>query len=395
MKTKSLTKLSDKELLSRVEKLGIRERETMLEVLLYLREIEKRELYLREGYRSLYDFCIRHLRYSESSALRRIRTARCIRDYPEVSDMLLGGEVNLDTISRVSKVLSRRNRDALLREIRGKSSREVEVIVSRYSPKPSPRDRVRPIYVMAEAVESARKFTAGAGGKKASTFSNVQGDNQIGERSQRTWMDVLEQDKENRRNQDRDLPRVDIKRKFKLEFAVEPLFMKKIERLRALLSNKHPKKLDFETLFDIVMDDYLDRHSPEGRIRRREKRKTRAAERSGSSISRSEKIEGQDKSHENLRSQTGKITNSKQSRYIPQSVRDEVYTRDGGRCAYVGTNGKRCVKRKNLQVDHIVPFAKGGKNTKDNLRLLCPRHNMLEAERQLGKEHMMQFRRRE
>jgi 5-methylcytosine-specific restriction endonuclease McrA len=83
------------------------------------------------------------------------------------------------------------------------------------------------------------------------------------------------------------------------------------------------------------------------------------------------------------------------TRRIPQSVRDEVFTRDGGRCTFVGDDGKRCNSPWNPEVDHIVPFAKGGGNTPDNLRLLCARHNKLEAERQYGKDHMEKYCRRE
>ena len=69
--------------------------------------------------------------------------------------------------------------------------------------------------------------------------------------------------------------------------------------------------------------------------------------------------------------------------------------RDKGRCAFVGTNGRRCNKKDNLQIDHIVPYARGGANKIDNLRLLCEKHNLLEAEREYGRDHMKQFRRRE
>ncbi len=76
------------------------------------------------------------------------------------------------------------------------------------------------------------------------------------------------------------------------------------------------------------------------------------------------------------------------SRYIPRAVRDEVYSRDGGRCAFVGKNGKRCNCTHDLEFDHIVPFAMGGDNSPDNLRLLCRKHNKLEAEKAYGKEFM-------
>jgi hypothetical protein len=53
---------------------------------------------------------------------------------------------------------------------------------------------------------------------------------------------------------------------------------------------------------------------------------------------------------------------------IPESVRIEVWRRDGGKCA-------RCGSREKLEYDHIVPISKGGSNTARNIELLCERHN--------------------
>ncbi|UCH83873.1 MAG: HNH endonuclease, partial [Candidatus Latescibacterota bacterium] len=64
--------------------------------------------------------------------------------------------------------------------------------------------------------------------------------------------------------------------------------------------------------------------------------------------------------------------------------KDSVFTRDGGRCTYIGTNGKRCNSTWGLEIDHIEPHARGGANAANNLRLLCGRHNRLEAERVMG-----------
>jgi hypothetical protein len=35
-------------------------------------------------------------------------------------------------------------------------------------------------------------------------------------------------------------------------------------------------------------------------------------------------------------------------------------------------------------MDHIVPIARGGRSTLENLRLLCPAHNQFAAEQELG-----------
>jgi 5-methylcytosine-specific restriction endonuclease McrA len=62
-------------------------------------------------------------------------------------------------------------------------------------------------------------------------------------------------------------------------------------------------------------------------------------------------------------------------------VRDEVFSRDHGRCTYVGPDGRRCDATRGLQVDHVVPVAQGGGGEIGNLRLLCAQHNRLLAER--------------
>jgi 5-methylcytosine-specific restriction endonuclease McrA len=69
--------------------------------------------------------------------------------------------------------------------------------------------------------------------------------------------------------------------------------------------------------------------------------------------------------------------------------------RDGGKCTFIGQNGRRCGSKWNLQIDHIVPFALGGDNSPDNLRLLCGKHNRLEAERVYGSSHMKRFNNKE
>ena len=66
------------------------------------------------------------------------------------------------------------------------------------------------------------------------------------------------------------------------------------------------------------------------------------------------------------------------SRYIPSSIRRVIWTRDGGRCAFVGPDG-RCNETAFLEIHHLHPFAAGGATTVDNLALRCRAHNGLEA----------------
>jgi 5-methylcytosine-specific restriction endonuclease McrA len=70
-------------------------------------------------------------------------------------------------------------------------------------------------------------------------------------------------------------------------------------------------------------------------------------------------------------------------RHVPASVRRAVWTRDDGRCAFVGADG-RCRETGWLEIHHVVPFARGGLTTTENLELRCRAHNAYEAEREFG-----------
>jgi hypothetical protein len=55
------------------------------------------------------------------------------------------------------------------------------------------------------------------------------------------------------------------------------------------------------------------------------------------------------------------------SRHVPAAVKREVWKRDGGRCAFIGTDG-RCSERGLLECHHLIPFADGGETTSANLQ---------------------------
>jgi len=78
-------------------------------------------------------------------------------------------------------------------------------------------------------------------------------------------------------------------------------------------------------------------------------------------------------------------------RAIPAHVRREVWARDGGACAYVSPDGRRCGSRWRLELHHLQAAAKGGPPTAANISLRCKPHNIFEAELEFGREHMAEF----
>ncbi|RIL08355.1 MAG: HNH endonuclease, partial [Proteobacteria bacterium] len=72
------------------------------------------------------------------------------------------------------------------------------------------------------------------------------------------------------------------------------------------------------------------------------------------------------------------------SRSAPPNLRALVLGRDNYQCSFVSEGGTRCACRSDLEVDHIIPAALGGKTEPENLRTLCAAHNRYEAGRVLG-----------
>jgi len=72
--------------------------------------------------------------------------------------------------------------------------------------------------------------------------------------------------------------------------------------------------------------------------------------------------------------QTVKKLSSHKSRHIPSDIKREVWAQDGGACV-------NCSSTDYLEYDHIIPWAKGGANTVNNLQLLCRGCNSQKGDR--------------
>ncbi len=99
-----LAKLNNQELHLKIKTLAGEERRLTQEVVSHIAEIDRRKLYLKMAFPSLFEYLVRGIGYSEGSAQRRIDAARILQRIPEVASQIEGGSLNLGQISKVQRI---------------------------------------------------------------------------------------------------------------------------------------------------------------------------------------------------------------------------------------------------------------------------------------------------
>ncbi|MBS1972096.1 MAG: HNH endonuclease [Bdellovibrionales bacterium] len=98
-----LTRVSNAELILRMEKLVRTERKVTHLVLLHIAEIESRKIYADLGFDGMYSYLTKGLGYSEGSAYRRLQSSRLLKQVPEVAKKIEDGRLNLTQLTEVQK----------------------------------------------------------------------------------------------------------------------------------------------------------------------------------------------------------------------------------------------------------------------------------------------------
>jgi len=140
-----INEISNTELTERISILQSKERSVVLKFLIHLGEFDKRRLYLKQGYSSLFDYCTRKLNLSEGSAFRRITAARFLRDYPKCGVSFLTGEITLCSIVASAKAI--KSAKAGVTDIIGKSAIEVKSLMATVDPVSKPKEVIKKIVV--------------------------------------------------------------------------------------------------------------------------------------------------------------------------------------------------------------------------------------------------------
>jgi hypothetical protein len=136
-------RVSDDELLSRLERLVKADRALSVKLLVHLGEVEARKLYLERGYSSMYSYCMTALGMSEAETYLRLLAAKTGKRLPLVLERLADGGLHLTAIKLLAPLLTESNHVALLDRARGMSKRQLEVLVAELAPKADFPERVR------------------------------------------------------------------------------------------------------------------------------------------------------------------------------------------------------------------------------------------------------------
>src|SRR3989338_5977914 len=165
-----IQKTTDTILLTQFSKAVLKEKQALASVILHLAEIDRRKLYAKEGYSSLYAYLIEKYHYSEGGAYRRIQAARLSLQYPKVISYLESGKLHLMATALISPHLNRENEKEILKKVMGKSKREIEFFIAeRFGAKQETvKDEIRRLPLLKPKVQ---EIAATGEGKNLGSFT--------------------------------------------------------------------------------------------------------------------------------------------------------------------------------------------------------------------------------
>jgi hypothetical protein len=351
--------LRDDDLVVRLRALARDERRATATLVAALAEFERRRLYLSQGCSSLFTYCTEVLHFSEHAAYTRMEVARTALRFPVVVERLEDGSVTLTTIRRLGPVLTEANHREVLAAATHKKTAEVELLAATLRPRPDAKTIVRrlppprtagpglqpaaasatpslaapdPSIVAPTAQPAVLETPAAPATPGAPATAATPGIPALRSASPPTVVSAIAADR------------------YRIQFTASRAMHDKLRLAQALLRHRIPTG-DLVAIFERALDLLLAELA-------------------------------QTKYGATLRPRPQK-SSTLGSRHIPAAVKREVWQRDDGRCAFVGTEG-RCSERGFLELHHVVPFADGGPATAGNIELRCRAHNAYEAEQLFG-----------
>jgi 5-methylcytosine-specific restriction endonuclease McrA len=306
------------------------------------------KLYRELGYSSLFEYLVKEVGYSESSAQRRISSARLIKQVPEIGKDVKSGVLNLTQVSMaytalrqeekaLGETVSRDQKQKILEKLKSKNTFETQKVLLQELPHFEPP---KPKASLSQYLKVC------------------------------VTMEMPEADWE--------------KVKALLAHYSHSVPDQKLESLLLYFANQVEKKNQSQTMKSI------ETQKPPRELNRLQTR-TQALELNPTEIQANQPNPSRMQTDAN-KGTANSISKPKPSLplrqwkyqkhfrpYVPVSVKAKVLARSLGRCEYVAATGKRCESKHFLEMEHQVPVARGGSHDLENLRIYCRAHNQLEA----------------
>ncbi len=136
-------RLPNHSIVAQLVRLNQQNRRLEAELLLYLGELDRRQIYREQAVASAFAFCVLRLGYSEDVAFKRVGAARLMRRFPLIYDLLVSGRIHLTALMLIKPHLMEENHEEWLLLACEKSKRQVERLVASRCPRPDVRASIR------------------------------------------------------------------------------------------------------------------------------------------------------------------------------------------------------------------------------------------------------------
>jgi hypothetical protein len=419
-----------------------REHGALAEFLLALARFDGGRRWRDLGYTSLFVYLNRHLRLSKGAAFYRSTAAALVTQFPEAVEPIRDGRLCLSNVVQLAKVVTRDNVETVLPRFFGISKDEAKAIVAELCPAEAPPLRelvtiVRPAPTPA-APRSPSPGPGSPGERDAGWLANLPpepappasplpalsraaspGDLAAAAASPAAFAMSRPTASSGSSPREREVVEpltADLRR---VHVTLSKALLAKLDAARAALSHVIPDG-DTEAVLDRALDLVLEEAARRRSLVKRPRSAAApspgagtnaaskaspgaAADTAGAAVSTAAGAAvgtaasgagalPDTKSHRppnpTLAALLTAASTATHPRHIPAAVARAVWQRDGARCTYPLASGERCGATWRLELDHVVPFARGGPSTVDNLRVACAAHNQLAARQEFGDRWM-------
>lgn len=151
----NLRHLTDNELRESSRTAVAHERQALYVALHHLLEVERRRLFSADRLKSLFEYAVKIMGYSETEAYARIDAMHLMKELPEIEKCIEDGRLNLTKIKLAQNLFRREKREhcalekheklELLAEFEEKTTREVAKYVATIAPEALIPDSIRPV----------------------------------------------------------------------------------------------------------------------------------------------------------------------------------------------------------------------------------------------------------